>query len=120
MNSTQLADRLVADTVAQLRFAELSYLPGFRIPCHYGGHQVGADTRADIAFTLGLLWDNGLREVAGLHIVEALRRVLFTIDGATTDTFFSYRVAETLARFGPITANGLLAEASAQQVDNLV
>lgn len=120
MNSLTLADQLVADTVNQLQLAEASYLCGFQVPCHYGGHFVGADTRADIVFTLGLLRENGIREVAGVPIAEALRRVLFTIDGASTHTFFSYRVAETLARFGPMGRNELLAEASDEQIDNLV
>src|SRR5437762_6770342 len=99
MNSLELADRLVADTVAQLRFAEASYLRGFHLPCHYGGHHVGADTRADLVFTLGQLWNFGLREVAGHSVVDSLRRVLFSIDGESTDTFFSCRVVETLVCF---------------------
>ncbi len=120
MNTRELSERLLADTVEQLRLAEASYMRGFHLPWHYAGHPVGADARADLAFTLGLLRENGIRELAGISILESLRRVLRTVHGPTTHTFFSYRVAETLGRFGPIGDNELLAGASDLEIANLV
>jgi glycosyltransferase involved in cell wall biosynthesis len=120
MNPSRLRELLLADVIEQVTLAEATFLRGFEVPRHYGGHPVGPDARADIAFTLGLLWENGIREVAGRSIPQALRTVLFAIDGPSTHTFFSYRVAETLARFGPLTGNSLLAGASDAQIENLV
>jgi hypothetical protein len=120
VKSNELADRLVADTVEHLGQAVRSLMPRFRLPGSYGGHPVGADVRADLAFTLGLLWQDGVRSVAGIPIEEALQTVLFPVDGDAVHTFFSYRIAETLARFGPIAANSLLATASQRQLDQLI
>ena len=52
--------------------------------------------RADLAFTLGLLWRNGVRSVAGTDVEEAVEAVLTPIDGPGTHSFYSYRVAETV------------------------
>ena len=49
----------------------------------------------------------------------AIATVLRPIDGAGTHTFFSYRVAETLRRFGTFDDNHLLAELDREQRANL-
>ncbi|HVF31701.1 MAG TPA: hypothetical protein VM933_01580 [Acidimicrobiales bacterium] len=76
-----------------------AHLPGLRIPRVFGGHLVGPDVRADLAFTIGLLGEAGVGSVAGRPVEDALEAVLRPVDGAATNTFFSYRVAETLLRF---------------------
>ena len=48
-----------------------------------------------------------------------MRTVFARLDGANTHTFFSYRVAETLARRGPFTGNPLLAGLTAAQRDEV-
>ena len=83
-----LHERLAAFVVDKLDALERTHLPGFRIPRVFAGHEVGADVRADLAFTLGLL---GGRD-------DALEVVLRDVDGGRTNTFFSYRIAETLLR----------------------
>jgi glycosyltransferase involved in cell wall biosynthesis len=90
------------DTLARDHFA------GWNLPRMFAGHRVGADVRADLAFTLGHLAGGGVREVAGTPIDDAVAAVLRPIDGAATHTFFSYRVAETLATHGPLEDNPLL------------
>ena len=82
-----LHERLAAFTNDALDALERTHLPGFRIPRVFGGHEVGADVRADLAFTLGLLGR-----------VDELDGVLREVDGRRTNTFFSYRIAETLLR----------------------
>ena len=79
--------RLSAFVVEKLDALERTHLPGWRIPRVFGGHEVGADVRADLAFTLGLLGR-----------VEELEVVLREVDGRRTNTFFSYRIAESLLR----------------------
>lgn len=85
---TPLHERLSAFVTEKLDVLERTHLPGFRIPRVFAGHEVGADVRADLAFTLGLL---GGRD-------DALEVVLREVDGGRTNTFFSYRIAETLLR----------------------
>lgn len=115
-----LADRIRGFVVSCLEQLEAAYLPGFRLPSVFGGHRIGADTRADLAYTLGLLGAGGVTRVAGLPVAEALRIVLRETDGARTETFGSYRLAETVARYGPFDGNPLLAplnDAQRQQIE---
>lgn len=115
-----LADRIRGFVVSCLERLEEEYLPGLRLPNVFGGHVVGADTRADLVYTLGLLGAGGTPSVAGLPVDEALRVVLRETDGARTETFGSYRLAETVALYGPYDGNPLLAplsDAQRQQVE---
>ena len=96
---------LVVDAVGDLVH---HHAPGFVLPRTWGGHPVEPDVAADLAFTLGHLHDGGVRELAGEPLPRALRTVLRRIDGRRTHTFFSYRVAETVARFGTWDHNELL------------
>ena len=82
-----LHERLTEFVVEKIDALERTHLPGFRLPRVFGGHEVGADVRADLAFTLGLLGR-----------VEELDGVLREVSGRRTNTFFSYRIAETLLR----------------------
>lgn len=86
--SSPLHERLTAFVVSKLDALAQTHLPGFRIPRVFAGHEVGADVRADLAFTLGLLGDRD----------DDLETVLRDVDGRRTNTFFSYRIAETLLR----------------------
>jgi len=97
----QLSTVLIAETERHLRDF-LQNCPDLELPRVFAGHPVGADTRADLAFTIGLLGRAGVTDVGGASIEEALRIVLRPIDGRATHTFFSYRVAETLAHYGPL------------------
>lgn len=93
--------------VEQLEHLVAHHLPGWRVPRVFAGHPVGPDVRADLAFTLGFLADAGVDDVAGTALADAIATVLRPIDGRATHSFFSYRVAETLARYGPFDGNTL-------------
>ncbi|MGH3168221.1 MAG: hypothetical protein ACRDN0_20355 [Trebonia sp.] len=110
-----LADRIRGFVVSCLEQLEAAHLPGLRLPDVFGGHRVGADTRADPVYTLGLLSAGGVTSVAGRPVDEALRIVLRETDGARTETFGSYRLAETVARYGPFDGNPLLAPLNDEQ-----
>jgi hypothetical protein len=103
-----LADRLRHDVVDHLEAFVERYAPGFALPSTFAGWPVGSDVHADLAFTLAWLRDGGVGEVAGVPVDEAVARLLARVDGAGTHTFFSYRVAETLRRFGPWADNDLV------------
>jgi hypothetical protein len=96
---------LVVDTLDELI---ARHLPAFRIPGAFAGHRVEPDVAADLVYTLGHLADAGVETVAGTPIDEAIAAVLRRIDGPNTHTFFSYRVAETLARYGSFADNRLI------------
>jgi glycosyltransferase involved in cell wall biosynthesis len=104
-----LADRIRRFVSSCLEELNATHLPGLSVPRVFAGHEVGADTRADLAFTLGLLAAGGVDVVAGMPVEDALRTVLRETDGRRTETFASYRVAETVARYGPFDGNPLLA-----------
>jgi len=94
---------------AQLAALAVDALPGFELPGILMGHEVGPDVRADLLFTLGLFHDCGRTEVAGANVADAIIRLLAGVHGKRTHTFYSYRVAETVARFGPFEDNPVLA-----------
>jgi glycosyltransferase involved in cell wall biosynthesis len=91
-------ERLTTFVVDAVEALERTHLPGFRMPRVFGGHEVGTDARADLVFTLGLLGECGVESIAGRPIDDALRTALAAVDGRRTNTFFSYRIAETLLR----------------------
>lgn len=101
------------------RFAS-HYAPGLELPSVLAGWPVGPDVRADLAFTLGWLHAAGVGTVAGRPLPEAIAQVLRPLDGARTHTFFSYRVAETVGRFGPLGHNPLVAGWTDAELANLV
>jgi len=91
------------------------HLEGGRVPPAFAGHRVNPDVPADLAFTLGWLHAAGTTTLGDLEVTDVLRSLLSTIDGPGTHTFFSYRVAETLARFGTFDDNPLVVGLSADQ-----
>ncbi|HMJ76263.1 MAG TPA: hypothetical protein VK507_09840 [Iamia sp.] len=114
-----LADWLVEETVAVVEDLRREDLPGWRVPRVYAGHEVAADVRADICFTLHHLAGAGVTTVAGDDLDGVLLRLLGQVDGSSTHTFFSYRIAETLLRHGPFAGNPLMADMTAAQRDQL-
>lgn len=95
-----LANSLIDLVVDQLVALSRGALPEFQLPGTLMGHEVGPDVRADLLFTLGLLHDCGRTQLGGIESREAVARLLAGIDGRRTNTFYSYRVAETVGRFG--------------------
>lgn len=114
-----LRERLLDVVVGTTEEFVERFAPDFELPHTFGGHLVGTDAIADVAYTLGWLGEAGVTTVAGFPIEDALRRVLARIDGPGTHSFFSYRVAETLARYGPFHDNLLLAGMEPEDVENL-
>lgn len=106
--SAELAERLAELTTHTLEALQREVVAEWRIPRVYAGHEVGADVRADLIFTLGHLADAGVETVAGLAPDALITQLLAGVRGRATHTFFSYRIAETLLRRGPFNANPLL------------
>jgi glycosyltransferase involved in cell wall biosynthesis len=119
MSPRSLADALARTVQDQLERLVARHLRGLELPRVFAGHPVGPDVRADFAFTLGHLHGSGLGVLDGSPAPEAIARVLRPIDGAATHTFYSYRVAETLARFGRFEGNPLLEGWSDAERENL-
>jgi hypothetical protein len=107
--SAGLGRRLVEYARTATESLVATHLDSFAVPRVFAGHPVGPDVRADLAFTLGLLHANGVTHVDDTEVARAVATVLEPIDGARTHTFYSYRVAETLRRWGPVDHNSLLA-----------
>ena len=115
----ELAERLVVGTVGIVEAARAEHLPGWRIPRTFAGHLVTADVRADLCFTLHHLAEAGVTSVAGEAIDDVLRILLAEVDGSSTHTFFSYRIAEVLARHGTLAGNPLTEGFTDEQVRQL-
>lgn len=107
--SVDLAGRLIALAERVLVELEATHAPGLELPRVFGGHPVGPDARADLAFTLGLLHAEGVEEVAGVDGAATALEIVRRLDGAATHSFYSYRAAETLLRLGGLDDNPRLA-----------
>lgn len=107
-------------TVAVVEDLREAHLPGWRIPRTFAGHEVAADVRADLCFTLTHLAEGGVETIGDEPVDDVLTQLLGEVDGRSTHTFFSYRIAETLLRRGPFEGNPLVADLSAAQRDELV
>jgi hypothetical protein len=110
VTSAELAEQLRTLAVETLEALERHHFPGWRLPRVFAGHAVGADVRADLCFTLAHLADAGVDDVAGQPPDAITAALLAEVDGSSTHTFFSYRIAETVARHGAFAGNPLLAD----------
>jgi glycosyltransferase involved in cell wall biosynthesis len=114
-----IADDLVAAAVRVLEELARGIAPGLVLPDTVAGHRVDADAHADLCFTLGLLHQAGVDDVAGLPVVPSLLGRLAATDGRRTHTFFSYRIAETVGRLGGLeTLGDATRETVAEAVDS--
>jgi hypothetical protein len=104
----RLSHRLEALVLESLEALRATHLREWRVPGTFGGHPVEPDVAADLVFTLSHLHDLGVEQIAGEPLEEVISSVLRRIDGRRTHTFFSYRVAETLGRFGRFDDNPLM------------
>jgi glycosyltransferase involved in cell wall biosynthesis len=120
LTAASLASWLRRFVVEQLDDLVAEHAPGWRLPATFGGHRVEPDVAADLVDTLGHLHAGGVEKVADTPVVDAVQTVLSRIDGARTHTFFSYRVAETLLRWGPIfDGNPLLDGLTDEQIEQV-
>ncbi len=101
----RLAHDLTAHTVEMIERFVAAHAADWRLPRTFAGHQVGADVRADLIFTLGHLAAVGVTTIAATPIDDAITILLGEVDGAGTHSFFSYRIAETLLEVGPFAGN---------------
>jgi hypothetical protein len=118
-HAPSLATTLSSFVVAHLETFVERHAPGFVLPSSYAGYPTGPDVRADLVFTLSQLHECGVHRVADTEVEHAISTVLRPLDGSKTHTFFSYRVAETLLRFGPFDDNALLEGLDNKQRANL-
>lgn len=109
MSERALADALVEHCVGVTERFLAAHAPGARLPRVFAGHEVGADVRADVVFTLTHLAAAGVDAIAGEPIEALITRLLAEVDGAATHSFFSYRIAETLLDAGRFDSNPRLA-----------
>ncbi|HET6832730.1 MAG TPA: hypothetical protein VFH30_02595 [Acidimicrobiales bacterium] len=115
----RIADDLVAGAMRVLEGLAGGVAPGLVLPDTLAGHRVDADAHADLCFTLGLLHEAGVDDVAGLSVVPTLLGRLAATDGRRTHTFFSYRIAETVGRIGGLDAlDGSTRRVVAEAVDS--
>ena len=117
----QIRQWLIDYAAAQLERVQSRYAPHWQLPAMLAGHPVGPDVRGDLVFDLGMLHELGVRSLGGVPLEMGIRKVLAPLDGPGTHSFYSYRVAETLLRFGRFDRQGnpLLAGLDAAACDNL-
>ncbi len=119
LNTRTLGNRLVEFAVDRTERLLAGPFRSWNLPKVWGGHPVGADVAADLAFTISHLRAAGVTEIGAAPIDGALQIVLRQVDGPDTHSFFSYRIAETLLAHGRFDDNHLLAGWTAAEKRNL-
>ena len=120
ITSNELRDRLVENVRACMEAMAAQFFPRLELPLYFIGQRVTVMDRADLAYVLIHLRQLGVEAVGGVAIEDAVRKLLRSIDGAATNTFYSYRVAESLLAFGPaFEGNPLLSGLNDAEIDNL-
>jgi len=113
----EIADFVVERTEAVIK----RFFPDFVVPgffCGYGRARY-ADATPDLIYLLGHLYALGVSSIAGTPIREVLPKLLLRVNGPVTNTFYSYRVAETLLAFGKFEGNPLLEGFSDAERENI-
>lgn len=118
-SAAELAEALLDFVAAELTSLSEHHAPGLVLPRVFAGHAVGQDARSDLAFTLGLLLATGRKQLAGLPLEEVVMSTLVGLDGKDTNTFFSYRAAESLRRLGGYYGNPRISALAERERDNL-
>ena len=95
------------------------FVPDFVIPGFFCGHRGRGVEGPDLIFLLGHLHSLGVSRIGGVPVEKAITKLLRAVDGPATETFYSYRVAETLLAFGKFQDNPLLADFSAAERENV-
>ena len=110
--------RFVHDTCAR---AIERYLPGLRVPRTFAGHRLATDFAASLCYVLKHLRLAGYTHVGQRSLAEVVSTILMQVDGESTETFYSYMIAETLQAFGGLTdASPVWQALDAKQRANLV
>jgi hypothetical protein len=115
ISARQLAGEFTGYACRSLETFIQRFMPDGHAPGFVGGVALGYEARGDLIYFLGMLHQLGFKEVAGHKIETLLVRLLARVNGEETETFYSYRIAETLLRFGPAAGNPLLQELSEAQ-----
>ena len=103
--AAELGEALLDFVSVQIEALAEHHAPGLVLPRVFAGHVVGEDTRSDLAYTLSLLIAGGRKQLAGLLLDEVVLSTLVALDGEKTNTFYSYRAAESLQQLGGYHGN---------------
>ena len=106
---------------AHARFTAIveRFLPDLVLPGYFAGHRCNNHNAVEFAYVAAQLHGLGRERVGRYSGMEAIAAWLRQVDGRVTETFFSYRVAETLLEFGKFEGNPLLDDFSAEAKENL-
>jgi glycosyltransferase involved in cell wall biosynthesis len=122
MTTHQLAQELRRHVNDRVETILTRYWPSLRLPGFFAGFRIDDTFAVDAAGVVATLHEAGVRTIAGRSSLDIVRTILIQIDGPKTDTFYSYRIAEMLIRFGGMdpVRNPVLAGMSPAQIDNLI
>ena len=96
--TTEFSDYLLGFVVRQMETLERDFFQGLVLPSRLAGYPMGADVKGDLLFVLGMLHEAAVSQINDANVMTASRKILESIDGKATHSFYSYRTAETLLR----------------------
>ena len=119
MTGSKLSWQITEFVVARTEAIIARFLPDFVLPGFFCGHRLASGEGPNLAYLLAHLHALGVTQIAGIPIEKAIAKVLRRIDGPTTETFYSFFVANTLQAFGTFEGNPLLSEFTAAERENI-
>jgi len=96
------------------------FIPDLRWPRYFAGYTVATNDVWTLAHLAGSLHSLGVREIAGHPTTELISTALRQIDGKAPEPFASFKIAETLLRFGPFAGNPILRDFTDAQRASIV
>ena len=121
IKTDDLSARITSYVTEQLEATIARFFPDLNVPRFFCGYRRAIFHEApDLAYTLAALHNLGVKQISGIPIADAIARVLRTVDGKMTDTFFSYFVAESILEFGTFNDdNPVIAQLNERERGNL-
>jgi hypothetical protein len=121
MPAEALAPAMYAYVAAECAAAMTRFFPDLVLPRTFAGWRVSDDFAVDFVYTLKYLHQAGHTHLNQRPIADIIHTILTQIDGEKTETFYSYRIAETLLALGGLTEqNPVWAQLNTPQRDNLL
>lgn len=120
MSIQQLRSDIIQYTLERTEAIARRFLPDFEVPGYLAGYRTAAFDTVDLLYLLLHLNKVGIHEVCGVQTREIMPRLLRKINGAKTETFYSYRTAEVILHLGGFQALEGFSEADLENLRQAV
>lgn len=112
----QLRNDLIRFVTERTEAVVSRFLPNFEIPGFMAGYRTAGFDTADLIYLAANLQSVGVSSICGVPVESIFRKLLKKVDGPKTETFYSYRIAETILGLGGFPALNDFSESELQNL----